>query len=440
MGQQSAKRAVAVALRNRWRKKQVPDADLQRDITPKNILMIGPTGVGKSEIARRMARITDAPYVKVEATKYTEVGIKGKDVDSIIEDLFANALTKARRHLEREKDAEAQAMALETVFSSLVRNVGQFAGLTMDAFVAKLKEDGGAAVAFKDVSVPIRVTQGLQDGGGGMMGGRGRGGGKEGGGGMGGIVFTIGGGDAMDMFGPKVVTVTVPVADAIPQAKAEALHKIIPEASVVVKAKQLCESDGIVVIDEIDKIVVDPTIANKSGGSDEAVQQDLLPIVEGSTITMKDGQTQIDTSGILFICCGAFHSVKPSDMIAELQGRLPVRVELASMTAVELKRILTEPKYNILAQQQALLAVDNIRVVFDPSGIHELAEVAAKVNATGQNTGARRLSTVVERVMDDVSFDVEKYKGADIVHIDDAFVKRTTADMVTNIDLGKYLL
>lgn len=439
VGQEKAKKAVAVALRNRWRRNQIPDDDgLKGDITPKNILMIGPTGVGKSEIARRMARLTNAPYVKVEATKYTEVGVKGKDVDSIIEDLYANAKGKARKALEMEKDADAESMALDFVYTYLARQEPTLRGMTMDQFKEKVlppadaKKPGDATPYLKELDafkVTLKVTEEAPPTP------------KEGPGGRGGFFLVFGAGG--DSAAAPTRNVTVPVSEAISLSKRENFLKIINDAQVCAKAKALCENDGIVVIDEIDKIVVDSRINFGSGSNDEAVQQDLLPIVEGCSVAMKDG-TQIETQGILFICCGAFHMVKPADMIAELQGRLPVRVDLSPMTVAELRRILVEPKFNLLAQQVALLATDDIHIKFSDDGIQALASVSASVNAQAQNTGARRLYTVVERVLDDVSFDVEKYKspkGAkNEIVIDGAWVKEKTQAMLVNIDLAKYLL
>ena len=421
VGQNKAKRAVAIALRNRWRRRLIKDEGLQGDIVPKNILMIGPTGVGKTEVSRRMARITDAPFIKVEATKYTEVGFKGKDVESIIEDLFANAKTKARRRLESERDEEATRMARDVVFTALVRQQQeQYGTLTLEQFTEQL---AGATSPLHDVIVTIDISVAPQE-------------------------KTQKGGVQLQsieaLFGmlPEKArrikqSVTKSVKEAIPLAKQEALEKLVDDAQVVALAKVLAETEGIVFIDEIDKVVADQGSANADVSS-LGVQQDLLPLIEGSTVTLKDG-TAISTDTILFICSGAFHMVKPSDMIAELQGRLPVRVELEALTEDEFRRILTEPKFNLLAQQKALLKAEGIDLVFSDDGINAIARITTQVNANAQNIGARRLHTVIERVVDEYSFNCDHYSGKTVT-IDKAVVEKTTSAFLAKVDLAKYLL
>ncbi|KAG5484558.1 hypothetical protein CUR178_07149 [Leishmania enriettii] len=453
VGQDAGKRAVAIALRNRWRRRQLSDADLRKEVVPKNMLLIGPTGVGKTEISRRMARITDAPFVKVEATKYTEVGFKGKDVESIIEDLYTNAKLKARRALEAERHAEALNMALDTVYSAWsmsqrMRSMDRSllsAGKSEESAAAA--PDDSAAEAeesqqqqqqhtfehfrehyledpIKDDMVTIDVTAPQAPAKTP----------KEGGIDLQSVGMLLGlGGEPKRLKMP----VTKRVADAVPLATQEALDKLIDEASVNTLARALAEEEGVVFVDEIDKVVAEPSSANADVSS-TGVQQDLLPLIEGSNVTMKDGSV-IATDNILFICSGAFHVVKTSDMIAELQGRLPVRVELQPLTESDFRRILTEPKYNLLRQQTEMMKTEKIEVVFTEDGISELAKVTCAVNSQGQNIGARRLNTILERVMDPYSFNCEDYEGKK-VEITAKTVQEATEKLQKNVNLAKYLL
>lgn len=415
VGQRAAKRAVSVALRNRWRRAHLEDKVLQADVMPKNILMIGPTGVGKTEIARRMARVTDAPFVKVEATKYTEVGFKGKDVETIIEDLYSAAKNKARQRLEKQRDAEAEAMAHEVILNSL-RKLPSFATLTAEEMATKLQTDEFDTVTV-NVARTVQAQQPPELGGGGRTMG------------MDVLGSLFGGGERREL-------VTKPVKEALEVAKAEAFKKLVSNEMTTELAKRLAQEEGIVFIDEIDKVVSKGD--ENADVSSTGVQQDLLPLVEGSNVTTKDGTT-ISTDTILFVCSGAFHVVKPSDMIAELQGRLPVRVELQALTEAEFKRILLEPKYNLLRQQRALLAVEDIDIDFTDDGIDAIAEVATRVNTNAQNIGARRLHTVIERVMDEPSFQCDDHKGEKLA-VNRARVEAATKDMVKNLELSRYLL
>ncbi|KEG12933.1 heat shock protein HslVU ATPase subunit [Trypanosoma grayi] len=440
VGQAEGKRAVAISLRNRWRRRQIKDEGLRQDILPKNILLVGPTGVGKTEISRRMAKLTDAPFVKVEATKYTEVGFKGKDVESIIEDLYTNAKTKAKRRLELEREQEALAMALDVVFNGWVlrrRATGAYGNsssssnsddddvrgplsdVTFEEFKERYKTD------YKDDLVVIEVTQQPMN--------------TKPSIGPGGVDMTSVG--ALFVFGsePRRVKsrVTKRVEEAVPLALQEALDRLVDEAQINALARTLAEQDGVVFVDEIDKVVTEPSSPNADVSS-TGVQQDLLPLIEGSNVTMKDG-SQINTDNILFICSGAFHTAKTSDMIAELQGRLPVRVELHALKEEDIRRILCEPKFNLLLQQKALMKAENVDVEFTEDAIDELARVTTRVNANGQNIGARRLHTIIERVMDEYSFDCQKYEGTKVI-IDAKVVENATDELQKNINLAKYLL
>ena len=485
VGQPAAKKAMAVSLRNRWRRRRLEDKGLQADIVPKNILMIGPTGVGKTEIARRMAKITDAPFVKVEATKYSEVGFKGKDVESMIGDLFVNAKLKARRRLERERDDEATKVAMDVVYHAYLReasagitHAGE-GGLSSEAPIdtssspAKESDEAGANAKSKSKSKVAKEGESAEgkeaisevDDFGHLTfeafenkvktgeldtvlltvdGTLPKDQGKHKGGPMSpeqaanNILSSLWGGEGGSGEAPRVtVKVRQTLKEAIPFAKTEALRKLIDETSVDRVAKTLCEEEGIIFIDEIDKVVSEQGGMN-SDVSSMGVQQDLLPLIEGSQVNLKDG-TAIQTDGILFVCSGAFHSVKPSEMIAELQGRLPVRVELSGLKEDDFRRILVEPRFNLLKQQQALLKTENVIVEFPEDGIRAIAKVAAQVNTSAQNIGARRLHSVIESVMDDFSFDTEQFEGTTVT-IDEAYVMKKSKSMLETVDLSKYLL
>jgi ATP-dependent HslUV protease ATP-binding subunit HslU len=412
IGQDKAKRAVAVALRNRWRRQQLDDVGLKGDVTPKNILMIGPTGVGKTEIARRMAKVTDAPFVKVEATKYTEVGFKGKDVESIIEDLYGVAKQKARNRLEKTKEKEAMTAAHDTIYTALSR-LPDYNTLSQEDYRAKLKNK-----ELDDVMVNVTRTvtppqQQRRDTGFGFE-------------------IILGGAEAAHRE-----TVSRKVPEAVDIAKQEALRKMITDTSVAEMAKSLAEEEGIVFIDEIDKVVADAN-SYAADVSSLGVQQDLLPLLEGSSVTLKDG-TVIKTDTVLFICSGAFHVVKPSDMIAEMQGRLPVRVELEALTEKDFKRILTEPKFNLVKQQVALMKVESIDLSFSDGAVDAIAAMAAEVNKNTQNIGARRLHTIIERIMDEPSFNCDEHIGKTLA-ITPSMVRKTTEALTKNVELTKYLL
>jgi ATP-dependent HslUV protease ATP-binding subunit HslU len=450
VGQSKAKRAVAIALRNRYRRALVRD-DLREEITPKNILMIGPTGVGKTEIARRLAALVGAPFVKVEATKYTEVGYVGRDVESMVRDLVEAAIrsvTEERReevkelaarqavervidvlHPETRPPSQTQSnpfgAALGSIFGSGVSSQpqpGPAAAVSPDAQRIREQTRGEIQRGFYDVrlieieveetpSVPIGVIGGGMDQS----------------------------GDIGEMLGgilPKRRTKKrVTVADALKIFEQEEAAKLIDMDAVKREALRLAGEDGIIFIDEIDKVAG----SQQRGGPDvsrEGVQRDILPIVEGSTVNTKHGP--IKTDHILFIAAGAFHISKPSDLIPELQGRLPIRVELDSLTAEDFKTILTQPKNALVEQYKALLATDRVTLEFSDDAIEQIATFAMRVNEQTENIGARRLHTVLERVLEDISFDAPEKTGSTL--IDGQYVRARLADVVANIDLSGYIL
>jgi ATP-dependent HslUV protease ATP-binding subunit HslU len=414
VGQKDAKRAVSVALRNRWRRHQVPE-ELREEINPKNILMIGPTGVGKTEISRRLAKLTDAPFVKVEATKFTEVGFHGRDVDTIIEDLYKVSLNQTKSVLMRRFEEQARQKAEDRILQALAGAAGGF---------REHLRTGGLD--------NIEVTLDIQEK-------------KEG------PKQTVGGGGegfvSMDLsslmgFGgakrPRMIKKTLRIKEALPIVLAEEQEKLVETADLHKEALRACEEDGIVVIDEIDKIVTPSSGYKGHQASAEGVQQDLLPLIEGTTVQCKNN-VQVKTDKILFICSGAFHSVKPSDMLAELQGRLPIRVELKALTKEDFHRILTEPKYNLLKQHIAMMKTEGVELQITDDAIWELASVAAHVNSLLQNIGARRLITVTEKVLEEISFEGPEKKGQTVV-VDKAYVQKMVAPMLKKDDLSKYLL
>ncbi len=427
VGQGDAKKAVAVALRNRWRRHQVQDVALRDEISPKNILMIGPTGVGKTEIARRLAKLTDAPFVKVEATKFTEVGFHGRDVDTIIDDLYKVALSNAKQVLMRKNEAAAKERAEERILNALAGSANEFRDHLRSGDLDHLE----VTLELQERREPPKMSVG---GGGageggfdpsalfGLVSGPGGRGGKLGGAGGAG----------------RLVKKTMPIKEMMPLVVQEELDRIVEQADVTKEALRACEEDGIVVIDEIDKIVTPSTGHKSHQASAEGVQQDLLPIVEGTTVTTKSN-VQVKTDKILFICSGAFHSVKPSDMLAELQGRLPIRVELKPLTEADFYRIITEPKFNLIRQNEALLATEGVTLQVTDCAKREIARIAAHVNGTVQNIGARRLITITERVLEEISFDAPERKGETVV-IDGAYVKKAVDGMVKAVDISKYLL
>ncbi len=415
IGQADAKRAVAVALRNRWRRQRL-GADLRDEVTPKNILMIGPTGCGKTEISRRLAKLAEAPFVKVEATKFTEVGYVGRDVEQIARDLVEEAirLEKERRR-EKVREAASEA-AMERLLNALVGENASEA--TRQSFRQRIVQN-----AMNDVEVEIEVAD--QPRAPFDMGN------------MGGQIGMI---DLSDMMGKALGRKAtrrqkLRVPDAWDKLVEEEADKRLDQDDVAQAALRNAETNGIVFLDEIDKIAV----SDVRGGSvsREGVQRDLLPLIEGTTVATKYGPMKTDH--VLFIASGAFHVAKPSDMLPELQGRLPIRVELRALTEGDFIRILSETRANLVAQYKALLGTEEVTLDITEDAVAAIARIAAQVNAGVENIGARRLQTVMERLLEEISFEAEEHRG-ETVTVDESYVEGRLADLAGNTDLSKYIL
>ena len=418
VGQHDAKRAVAIALRNRWRRQQLHES-LREEVMPKNILMIGPTGVGKTEISRRLAKLAQAPFLKVEATKFTEVGYVGRDVEQIVRDLLEVGIGSTRAAKRKEVEAQAEAKAEERVLTALVGSAS--ASATRESFRKRLR---AGELNDREIEIEVRDAGPMSFDIPGMPGGA-----------------TVGMVNLGDIFGKALGARTKPrrmtVAASHELLMAEEADKLLDNDAIVRDAVDNVENNGIVFLDEIDKICA--RSEHRIGGdvSREGVQRDLLPLLEGTTVATKHGPVRTDH--ILFIASGAFHLAKPSDLLPELQGRLPIRVELKALTREDYQRILTEPEASLIKQYTALMATENVSLEFTEDGIAAIAAIATDVNASVENIGARRLQTIMERVLDDISFNATD-KGGEKLVIDGTYVRSRVEGLAKDQDLSRFIL
>ena len=419
IGQKEAKKAVAVALRNRWRRQALTD-EMRDEVLPKNILMIGPTGVGKTEISRRLSKLAEAPFIKVEATRFTEVGYVGRDVEQIVRDLIEIAIAMERERKRKEVKAKAELKAEEKVLDALVGNKASVA--TRESFRKRLRNGD-----LDNNEIEIEV----QDASSGMQS-------FEIPGMPGGNVGMVNLGDILgkSMGGKKGKKKKMSVKESHGILVAQESDKMIEEDKIIKEAKKATEENGIVFLDEIDKV---SARSDRVGGdvSREGVQRDLLPLIEGTTVSTKHGP--IKTDHILFIASGAFQLAKPSDLLPELQGRLPIRVELKALNEEDFKRILKEPDNSLIKQYKALLKTEDVKLEFSEDGIDMLAKISAEVNSSVENIGARRLHTIIEKVLDDISFNATD-KAGETITVDKKFVQDNLGNLVKDTDLSKFIL
>ena len=419
IGQKNAKKAVAVALRNRWRRKQLSE-ELKEEILPKNILMVGPTGCGKTEISRRLAKLADAPFIKVEATKFTEVGYVGRDVEQIIRDLLETSIGKTKIKMGTEVKAHAEKNAEEAVLNALVSKTSSES--TRENFRLKLRR---GELNDKEIEIPISSnssfnlpTMDIPGMPGSQMG-----------------MINLGDVFGKSFSGPKK-NKKMTVEESHAYLLKEETEKLLDNDKIIKIAINDVEQNGIVFLDEIDKI----TSRSERGGADvsrEGVQRDLLPLIEGTTVSTKHGVVKTDY--ILFIASGAFHVSKPSDMLPELQGRLPIRVELESLTKEDFKLILTETQNSLIKQYVALLKTEKIKLVFDEEGINKIAELATEINQNVENIGARRLHTIMEKLLEDISYNASDMTPQDLT-IDTKYVEKNLGELLRSQDLSKFIL
>ena len=419
IGQKEAKKAVAVALRNRWRRQALTD-EMRDEVLPKNILMIGPTGVGKTEISRRLSRLAEAPFIKVEATRFTEVGYVGRDVEQIIRDLIEIAIAMERERKRKEVKAKAELKAEEKVLDALVGNKASVA--TRESFRKRLRngdlDDNEIEIEVQDTSSGLQSFEipGMPGGNVGMVN-------------LGDIL-------GKSMGGKKGKKKKMSVKESHGILVAQESDKMIEEDKIIKEAKKATEENGIVFLDEIDKV---SARSDRVGGdvSREGVQRDLLPLIEGTTVSTKHGP--IKTDHILFIASGAFQLAKPSDLLPELQGRLPIRVELKALNEEDFKRILKEPDNSLIKQYKALLKTEDVNLEFSDDGINMLAKISAEVNSSVENIGARRLHTIIEKVLDEISFNATD-KAGETITVDKKFVQENLGNLVKDTDLSKFIL
>ena len=419
IGQQKAKRAVAVALRNRWRRKQLPES-LREEILPKNILMVGPTGCGKTEISRRLAKLAHAPFIKVEATKFTEIGYVGRDVEQIIRDLVEISISQAKIKMGKEVQAHAEKNAEERILDVLVSKTSSPA--TREAFRKKLRN---GELNNNEVEIPVAInssfnlpTMDIPGMPGSQMG-----------------MINLGDILGKSFSAPKK-NKKMTIEESHTYLLQEETDRLLDNDKIIKKAIEEVEQNGIVFIDEIDKIT---SRHDKASGdvSREGVQRDLLPLIEGTTVSTKHGTVKTDY--ILFIASGAFHLSKPSDMLPELQGRLPIRVELDSLTKEDFKLILTEPQNSLIKQYIGLLGTEKVKLVFDDNGIDKIAELATEINQNVENIGARRLHTILEKLLEDISFSASDM-GSATININTKYVEKNLGELIKSQDLSKFIL